>query len=62
MVSKVLPMQVHSDRKMMEESELSNICVKIFMEKRTVSTECLGSDGKILIRFAEQQQDSMART
>ena len=62
MVSKVLPMQVHSDRKMMEESELSNTCVKIFMEKRTVSTEFLGSDGKILIRFAEQRQGSMART
>ena len=51
-----------SDRKMMGESEPSNIRVKIFMEKRTVSTKCLGNDGKSLTRFAEQQQDSMART
>lgn len=46
---------------MMEESEPSNICVKSFMEKRTVSTKCLGNDGKSLIRFVEQH-DSKART
>ena len=46
---------------MMEESEPSNICIKSFMEKSTVSTKCLGNDGESLIRFVEQQ-DSKART
>lgn len=46
---------------MMEDNEPPSIRVKIFMG-RTVSAKCSGDDGKVLIRFEEQQQDSMART